>query len=267
MTDRDHDVRRHRARSTPVPRRLLARRLLPRRGRPGRHRAAPPPTDSRLRTISGRRVAVGLTLAVAVLVSAVVVGVSALVHPGLDRAPAINLAGLAARQNAAHRADRGSRLAPGSAALLPGNPTAPTPSPTPAPKPAWVSPLPGATITSCFGPRWGAQHQGIDFAMPEGTPIRAAADGTVLGAGWLYSGYGMSVMIDNGGGIFTHYAHADQVLVTAGQKVIPGQVIALEGATGDATGPHLHFEVHAGLWNQIDPAPFLRARGVAIAGC
>jgi murein DD-endopeptidase MepM/ murein hydrolase activator NlpD len=211
-------------------------------------------------------VTLGLTLAAAVLVSAVIVGVSALVHPGLDRSPAIDLAGLAARADTAGRADRSTRLAPGPAALLAG-PTAPTATPTATPTPAWVSPLPGATITSCFGPRWGTVHQGIDFAMPEGTPIRAAAAGTVLGAGWLYSGYGMSVMIDNGGGIYTHYAHAEQVLVSAGQHVVPGQIIALEGATGDATGPHLHFEVHAGLWNQIDPAPFLRAHGVAIDGC
>ena len=109
-------------------------------------------------------------------------------------------------------------------------------------------------------------HEGIDFAQPEGTPILAAAAGTVVGAGWLYSGYGISVLIDNGNGIFTHYAHADEALVSAGQRVVPGQPIALEGATGDATGPHLHFEVQDGLWNQIDPAPFLRAHGVAV-GC
>ncbi|GIF48347.1 murein DD-endopeptidase MepM/ murein hydrolase activator NlpD [Asanoa ferruginea] len=131
----------------------------------------------------------------------------------------------------------------------------------------WTSPMPGSDVTSCFGIRWGVPHQGIDFAMPENTPELAAAAGTVFAAGWNYTGYGLSVVIDHGDGIFTHYAHMNAAAVEVGQTVKAGQVIGYEGSTGDSTGPHLHFEVHQGMWNQIDPAPFLKAKGVPIVGC
>jgi murein DD-endopeptidase MepM/ murein hydrolase activator NlpD len=135
-------------------------------------------------------------------------------------------------------------------------------------KAGWTSPMPGAEITSCFGMRWGVPHQGIDFAMPENTPERAAAGGTVAAAGWVYTGYGISVVIDHGDGTFTHYAHMNRTAVEPGQTVKAGQIIGYEGSTGDSTGPHLHFEVHQGaMWNQIDPAPFLKAKGVPINGC
>ncbi|MFB9237368.1 M23 family metallopeptidase [Plantactinospora siamensis] len=141
------------------------------------------------------------------------------------------------------------------------------PKPKPKPRPAWVSPMPGAEVTSCFGDRGGVLHAGIDLAEPEGTPIHAAGAGIVVNAGADFSGYGNSVVIDHGNGYLTHYAHQSRVAVSVGQKVKAGQVIGYEGATGDATGPHLHFEVHKGeLWNQIDPAPFMRQRGVNL-GC
>ncbi|MEU8260014.1 M23 family metallopeptidase [Micromonospora sp. NPDC048999] len=134
------------------------------------------------------------------------------------------------------------------------------------PKPAWVIPMAGATITSCYGQRWGTLHAGIDFAMPEGTPIHAAAAGTVVKAGDASDGYGNSVFIDHHNGYLTHYAHQSRLIVSVGDQVSAGQIIGYEGATGDATGPHLHFEVHQGaMWNQIDPAPFLRARGIDVA--
>ncbi|GIG89552.1 hypothetical protein Pen02_44880 [Plantactinospora endophytica] len=126
--------------------------------------------------------------------------------------------------------------------------------------------MPGAAVTSCFGMRWGAMHAGIDLAMPAETPIRAAGAGTVVNAGWDFVGYGISVVVDHGNGWLTHYAHQSRTVVSVGQRVKPGQVIGYEGATGDATGPHLHFEVHNGLWNQVDPAPWMRSRGVDL-GC
>ncbi|MFD0823790.1 M23 family metallopeptidase, partial [Micromonospora zhanjiangensis] len=130
-----------------------------------------------------------------------------------------------------------------------------------------VSPMPGAGTTSCFGLRGGVQHAGIDLAEPAGTPIHAAAAGTVTDAGWAFSGYGISVVIDHGNGYLTHYAHQERTVVAVGQRVKAGQLIGYEGATGDANGPHLHFEVHQGtLWNQIDPTPFMRQRGVNL-GC
>ncbi len=134
--------------------------------------------------------------------------------------------------------------------------------------PKWVHPMPGAATTSCFGPRWGVMHAGVDLAGPSGTPIRAVGAGTVKEAGWVYSGYGISVVIDHGDGYYTHYAHASQVKVKPGQKVKPGDIIALEGSTGDSTGPHLHFEVHKGwMFNQVEPTKWMANRGVQINGC
>ncbi|TDC34121.1 peptidoglycan DD-metalloendopeptidase family protein [Micromonospora sp. KC213] len=138
--------------------------------------------------------------------------------------------------------------------------------PTPKPAPSWVIPMKGAQVTSCYGPRGGTLHAGIDFAMPAGTPVRAAFGGTIEKAGDVGDGYGISVVVNHGNGYLTHYAHLSAAKVSVGDRVAAGQVIGLEGSTGDSTGPHLHFEVHQGqMWNQIDPAPFLRARGIDVA--
>ena len=134
------------------------------------------------------------------------------------------------------------------------------------PAPKWVVPMQGAKITSCYGQRWGVLHAGIDFAAAENTPERAVGAGTVIAAGWVYSGYGISVVIDHGNGYLTHYAHMNKTVVKAGQKVRPGTILGYEGSTGDSTGPHLHFEVHKGLWHQINPAAWLKARGIN-TGC
>jgi murein DD-endopeptidase MepM/ murein hydrolase activator NlpD len=131
---------------------------------------------------------------------------------------------------------------------------------------AWVTPLPGGRVTSCFGRRWGKLHAGVDFAAAPNTPEHAVGAGRVISAGWAFSGYGISVVIDHGNGYLTHYAHMVKTVVSTGQKVKAGQVIGYEGSTGHVTGPHLHFEVHKGaMWNQINPAPWLRARGVIIS--
>lgn len=131
--------------------------------------------------------------------------------------------------------------------------------------PAWRHPMPSGGVTSCYGLRWGALHAGIDLAAPSGTPVRAVGSGRVTSAGWAYPGYGISVMVRHGKGVLTHYAHLSSTSVRVGQKVAAGQVVGREGSTGDSTGPHLHFEVHKGLWRQINPAPWLRARGIQVA--
>src|SRR5690606_13100999 len=102
--------------------------------------------------------------------------------------------------------------------------------------------------------RWGALPAGSDLALPPGTPVLAVGAGTVEAAGWLYAGYGISVVINHGNGYLTHYAHLSKATVSPGQRVSAGQQIGAEGSTGDSTGPHLHFEVHRGMWNQIEPA-------------
>jgi murein DD-endopeptidase MepM/ murein hydrolase activator NlpD len=126
--------------------------------------------------------------------------------------------------------------------------------------------MPGAEVTSCYGTRWGTLHAGIDLSEPVNTPIRAVADGTVESAGWVHAGYGISVLIDHGNGYLTHYGHMNRTAVGAGETVAAGEIIGYEGSTGNSTGPHLHFEVHRGAWNQINPAPWMRARGIDL-GC
>ncbi|MCO1599516.1 M23 family metallopeptidase [Micromonospora sp. RHAY321] len=241
-----------------------------------------PDTGAERPTSTGRRNRL-IVLGAAALVALGLGGV-AVATTGSDRpAPAVVSLEAQNRAEAASRADRAAREsdAPASPSASPTpSPSAVSASPTPTrtatakpkpkkttrPTPAWVDPMPGAAVTSCYGQRWGTLHAGIDLALPSGTPIHAAASGTVVQAGDAADGYGNSVFVDHGNGYLTHYAHQSRIAVTVGQKVKAGQVIGYEGATGDATGPHLHFEVHQGMWNQIDPAPFMRARGVDL-GC
>ena len=97
-------------------------------------------------------------------------------------------------------------------------------------------------LTSPFGMRWGRMHEGIDIGAAQGTPIYAAATGTVIYAGWE-SGYGNLTVIDHGNGLATAYGHQSRLAVSSGQKVSRGQLIGYVGSTGHSTGPHLHFEV------------------------
>ena len=104
-----------------------------------------------------------------------------------------------------------------------------------------IWPLDGL-LTSGFGYRWGRMHEGIDIAVPEGTPIRAAKAGTVIMASYN-GGYGNYTCVDHGSGLSTCYAHQSGFAVSSGQSVGQGQVIGYSGNTGSSTGPHLHFEV------------------------
>ncbi len=110
-------------------------------------------------------------------------------------------------------------------------------------------------VVSGFGMRWGRMHEGIDIAAGMGTPVHAAAAGTVIHAGWL-GGYGNLVVLDHGDGLATAYAHASALLVVVGQSVSQGETVSLVGSTGHSTGPHLHFEVRVnGV--AVDPLLYL----------
>lgn len=113
-------------------------------------------------------------------------------------------------------------------------------------------------VSSPYGLRWGGSdfHPGIDIANDMGTPIRATADGTVSVAGWNSGGYGNMVDIDHGNGVMTRYGHASYVVVTAGQHVKRGQIIAYMGSTGFSTGPHVHYEVRIN-GQAVDPSGYL----------
>jgi murein DD-endopeptidase MepM/ murein hydrolase activator NlpD len=116
------------------------------------------------------------------------------------------------------------------------------------------------TLTSKFGRRWGKMHKGIDIAGPVGTPINAAADGTVVVAGWQ-SGYGNLVEIRHSDGTTTRYGHNSQLSVTAGQTVRQGQQVARMGSTGHSTGPHLHFEIRPSGGSAVNPMAHLPSNG------
>jgi murein DD-endopeptidase MepM/ murein hydrolase activator NlpD len=109
-------------------------------------------------------------------------------------------------------------------------------------------------ITSGFGWRWGRMHEGIDIGVPCGTPIRAAASGTVIYSGWM-DGYGNFVVIDHGNGLATAYAHQSAIYVSGG-SVSQGQAIGAVGSTGNSTGCHLHFEVRVN-GSPVDPLGYL----------
>ena len=110
-------------------------------------------------------------------------------------------------------------------------------------------------VVSGFGPRWGSFHEGIDIAVPTGTPIRAAASGSVSIAGSV-GGYGNYTCIDHGGGLSTCYAHQERILVSVGQEVAQAQVIGVSDCTGHCLGPHVHFEVRVN-GQAVDPLGYL----------
>ena len=123
-------------------------------------------------------------------------------------------------------------------------------------------PVAGGWVTSPFGPRvdpFTGQpgfHPGVDIADAMGTPIHAMAAGVVTWAGWD-GGYGQLVRVDDGSGRSTYYGHTSKILVTLGELVKKGQVIALVGSTGRSTGPHLHFEVRQN-GQAINPTRYLQ---------
>lgn len=111
-------------------------------------------------------------------------------------------------------------------------------------------------LTSVYGWRSGKFHYGIDLAVPYGTAIRAAAAGRVTYAGYRGS-YGLMIELDHGGGYLTRYAHTSRTAVAVGQSVATGQKLGSVGLTGNTTGPHLHFEIHAS-GKKVNPLEYLQ---------
>ena len=136
--------------------------------------------------------------------------------------------------------------------------TGTTPRPATASNGYFIWPVWGS-ITSYFGSRnlWGSYdyHLGLDIGVPYGTGVKAADGGTVIKAGWNGS-YGNLVAIRHDNGIITYYAHNSSLLVSVGQKVYQGQVIALAGSTGNSSGPHCHFEVRVN-GTSVNPLNYL----------
>jgi murein DD-endopeptidase MepM/ murein hydrolase activator NlpD len=158
-------------------------------------------------------------------------------------------AALAARIQAAQRAAAAPPTAPAAGSSGNGQPSAS----------GFIWPVNGP-ITSPFGSRClgngdCSSHPGIDIAVPAGTPIHAAASGTVIYAGWM-GGYGNLTLVDHGRGLATGYGHQSSIVVGTGTFVSQGQVIGYVGCTGYCFGAHLHFEVRVN-GSPVDPLGYL----------
>ena len=129
-------------------------------------------------------------------------------------------------------------------------------------RPLTASPVAG-TVTSAYGPRWGSTHYGLDIANTIGTPIVSVTDGEVIEAGPA-DGFGLWVRIRQDDGTIGVYGHIDEALVSAGQRVAAGDLIATVGNRGQSTGPHLHYEVWQADGAKSDPTTWLAARGVSV---
>ncbi|WP_327393814.1 peptidoglycan DD-metalloendopeptidase family protein (plasmid) [Streptomyces sp. NBC_01186] len=132
----------------------------------------------------------------------------------------------------------------------------------------WARPVDGPLGTPYHqrGGAWSSgMHTGIDFTVPTGTSVKAAGSGTVHMAG-QGGAYGNQVVIRHSDGTYSQYGHLSKLSVSAGQDVKGGQKIGLSGATGNVSGPHLHFEIRNGpeYGSDIDPASYLRKRGVKL---
>ncbi|GGQ75996.1 LysM peptidoglycan-binding domain-containing M23 family metallopeptidase [Streptomyces asoensis] len=133
----------------------------------------------------------------------------------------------------------------------------------------YVLPVAGATVGTAYhtaGSMWSSgYHTGTDFVVPTGTTLKAVGAGTVVSAGWG-GAYGNQVVIRLADGYYAQYAHLSQLSVSAGQTVSAGQQVGLSGATGNVTGPHLHFEIRTtpDYGSDVDPIAYLRSHGVSV---
>ncbi|MET9732724.1 M23 family metallopeptidase [Streptomyces sp. NPDC006458] len=131
----------------------------------------------------------------------------------------------------------------------------------------FVSPIAGSYVSTGYrtgGAVWSSgSHTGVDFHAASGTVVQAVGMGTVVEAGWG-GAYGNQVVIRMHDGTYTQYGHLSSIAVSVGQTVVPGQQLGLSGATGNVTGPHLHFEARttSEYGSDIDPISYLRSHGV-----
>jgi murein DD-endopeptidase MepM/ murein hydrolase activator NlpD len=145
-----------------------------------------------------------------------------------------------------------SQIRSAQAAATYSSTSAPSADSTPSAS-GFVWPVSGPVVSG-FGWRWGRMHEGIDIGAGYGTPIVAAASGTVIYAGWM-GGYGNLIIIDHGGGVATAYAHQSSFAIGGG-GVSQGQTVGYVGCTGHCYGPHLHFEVRVN-GSAVDPLGYL----------
>ncbi|KAJ8134296.1 hypothetical protein OY671_012491, partial [Metschnikowia pulcherrima] len=121
--------------------------------------------------------------------------------------------------------------------------------------PTFRWPVRGRVITAYGAKNNGKQNDGINVAVPEGTPVKAAEDGVVAYSGNELKGYGNSISVRHSNGYVTAYAHASESMVKRGDTIKRGQIIAKSGQTGEVGSPQLHFEIRKGS-SAVDPLQF-----------
>ncbi|MER6420026.1 LysM peptidoglycan-binding domain-containing M23 family metallopeptidase [Streptomyces sp. NPDC001137] len=181
-----------------------------------------------------------------------------LIHPGLK----LTIGRKAATDTAKSSSSSASKTSSsaGRATATKASQSAPT---------GFTLPVIGGTIGTGYhvaGSMWSSgYHTGVDFVVPTGTSIKSVGAGTVVSAGWG-GAYGNQVVVRLADGYYAQYGHMSQISVSAGQSVTEGQQLGLSGATGNVTGPHLHFEIRTtpDYGSDVDPVAYLRSKGVGV---
>lgn len=193
-----------------------------------------------------------------------------LIHPGLKLSIGKRAAASAPKSSASH--------SPSSHSSKPKSSSSPAKTATAAKSAetpdnvtvnGFTLPVAGATVGTGYhvaGSMWSSgYHTGVDFVVPTGTSLKAVGAGTVVSAGWG-GAYGNQVVIRLADGYYAQYGHLSALSVSAGQTVTAGQQIGLSGATGNVTGPHLHFEIRTtpDYGSDVDPVAYLRSKGISV---
>jgi murein DD-endopeptidase MepM/ murein hydrolase activator NlpD len=191
-----------------------------------------------------------------------------LIHPGLKLT--IGKKAATGTTKSSYSSSSSKSAAPKSAATSSSSKTTATQSARSAVSSSgFTLPVTGGTIGTGYhvaGSMWSSgYHTGVDFVVPTGTSVKAVGAGTVVSAGWG-GAYGNQVVIRLADGYYAQYGHLSQLSVSAGQTVTEGQQIGLSGATGNVTGPHLHFEIRTtpDYGSDVDPVAYLRSKGVGV---
>lgn len=188
-------------------------------------------------------------------------GDPALIHPGLK----LSIGKAAATSSSDSGASKATQSSAKKAAALKAA-AAPKAEASAA---GFTLPVAGAGVGTPYkmsGSMWSSgYHTGVDFVVPTGTSLKSVGAGTVVSAGWG-GAYGNQVVIQLADGHYAQYAHLSSLSVSAGQAVTEGQQVGLSGATGNVTGPHLHFEIRTtpDYGSDVDPLAYLRGKGVSV---
>ncbi|WP_405650170.1 peptidoglycan DD-metalloendopeptidase family protein [Streptomyces sp. NBC_00019] len=198
----------------------------------------------------------------------------ALIHPGLKltlgKKAAASTEKSAGTQKSAETQKSSSSASSESSKSSSSNTTTVTQSSETTSSSGFTLPVAGATVGTPYrmsGSMWSSgYHTGVDFVVPTGTSLKAVGAGTVVSAGWG-GAYGNQVVIKLADGYYAQYAHLSSLSVSSGQTVTEGQQVGLSGATGNVTGPHLHFEIRTtpDYGSDVDPLAYLRAKGVSVS--